>query len=184
MGAVIPALATLFAPAAATTAAVGTGAVAAGAAAGVGAGASTIGAIAAGASTGAMGTAAAGGLLGSGWLGTIGGGLVAGLGQGMMAKQEAKDEERRELESEQRREDSYKGVGQSMRFWEQDSLGDDENPNAVDPGFQRADANSNENLRVGQRENPARMGEKFRNRKASRPERFRYDRAAGQIVPA
>lgn len=177
---IFPALATVFAPAAAGTAAATVGAGAA--AAGVGAGAGAIGAAAAGASTGVIGTATAGGLLGSGWLGTVGGGLIAGLGQGLMAKKEQKEDERRELEGEQRREDRYKGAGQAMRFWEQDNLGDDENPNAVNPGFQRADPNSNKNLAVGQIEGPSRLGEKYRSRQPKRQERFRYDRNAGQIV--
>lgn len=180
MGMVFPALATVFAPAAAGTA-VATAGVGA-AAAGVGAGAASIGAVAAGASTGAIGAATAGGFLGSGWLGTVGGGLIAGLGQGMIAKNEQKEDERRELESEQRREDRYKGAGQAMRFWEQDNFGDDENPNAVDPGFQRADPTSNKNLAVGQIEGRTRLGEKYRSRKSNRQERFRYDRNAGQIV--
>lgn len=100
------------------------------------------------------------------------------------ARQERAEDEQNRRDEEQRRRDSYVGAGKALRFWEQESLGDDNNPNAVDPGFQRADATSNEDLRVGQREQPSRLGEKFRNRKASRPERFRYDSSAGQIVPA
>ena len=178
MGAVIPALATVFAPAAGGAAAAGAGAGVAGAA----------GAAAGGAAAAGAGVAAGAGLgsaLGTGWLGTIAGGVISGVGSGLIAKKEAKAAERRDKEEYQRRQDSYQGAGEAMRFWEQESLGDDDNPNASDPGFQRADANSNENLRVGQTEQAPRMGEKFRTRKAAnRPERFRYDRSAGQIVPA
>ena len=141
MGAVAPALGTLFAPAAAGTAAAGTGIV-----------------------------------------GTIAGGLISGIGAGLIKKAEYKEEERSRIAEEKRREERYFGVGDAVRFWDAENGGSEENDTSR-AGFQRADPRSNESLPVGTAEKRPRMGEKFRNRQKTTPERFRYDRAAGQIVP-
>ncbi|MDE4189680.1 hypothetical protein [Phaeobacter gallaeciensis] len=155
----LPALGTIFAPAAGA----GAAAAGAGAAAAAGAGAAA-----------AAGTSA---------FATIMGGVVSGIGTAMMKKNEYKQEEAMREAEDRRVRDSYEGAGDAVRFWDQGQNPESEQAASTN-NFERADAQSNEGLRVGQTEKRQRLGEQYRNRMETGAKRFRYDRNAGQIVQA
>ena len=122
-------------------------------------------------------------VFGAGGLGAkLVGGLVSGLGAGLMKKSAYKAEERARIEQEQRLEATYEGVGDAVRFW-------DQQPNdsaSIDPDYQRTDPNSNKNLRVGQREQSQLPGQQYRiaaTTSKPRTPAYQYDPQSGQIVP-
>ena len=124
----------------------------------------------------AAGTAASAGA-------TILGGIVSGIGSGMMKKKEYEREEAMAEAEDRRVRDSYEGAGAAVRFWDQGQNPESEQAASTN-NFERADAQSNEGLRVGQTEKRQRLGEQYRNRMETGAKRFRYDRNAGQIVQA
>lgn len=114
---------------------------------------------------------------------TIMGGVVSGIGTAMMKKNEYKQEEAMREAEDRRVRDSYEGAGDAVRFWDQGQSPEAEQAASTN-NFERADAQSNEGLRVGQTEKRKRLGEQYRNRMETGAKRFRYDRNAGQIVQA
>lgn len=114
---------------------------------------------------------------------TILGGVIAGLGQGLMERQREKAAQREDEAREDRKAERYEGAGDAVRFWNQDQATPSGEQASGTNQFERADANSNENLSLGQREQRQRPGEQYRRRQTPGGERFRYDRNSAQIVP-
>lgn len=114
---------------------------------------------------------------------TIAGGLISGLGAGIMKGKERKDEERSRVAEEERRQASYNGAGEAVRFWDSDSSPENDTQ-AAGPEFQRVDAQSNNDLALGQREQPKKLGQQYRNQKPGNGRTFRYDPQKRAIVPA
>lgn len=127
------------------------------------------------------GVAAAG--AGASAFATIMGGVVSGIGSALMKKNEYKAENEMREAEDRRVRDSYEGAGDAVRFWDQRQSPEGEQATSTNK-FERADAQSNEALRVGQTEQRLRLGEQYRTRMQAGAKRFRYDRNAGQIVQA
>lgn len=159
MGAIIPAIGTLFTS-------VGT------ALGGATAGAVTTGAV----------TAGAAGIFSGGGLGLLGG-LVGGLGAGMMEKKRLEEKEAQEIRAEERLSASYAGAGDAMRFWQDVPEEEAQSAAGNDPEYYRADPNSNESLRVGQKEKTVLPGQQFKTEQKPKGV-YRYDQQTGTIVRA
>lgn len=153
MTAVVAAIGTMFAPAAAGGAAVAAG----------------------GAAAAAGGIFAAGG---AGW--SVLGGIASGLGSAMLQKKEAAERERMQIGEEQRLADSYAGSGEATRFWDQqanDSASIDpeyQRPDAMSNSGNRVGQKETKVLPGQQYRLPDANQPK-------QPKRY-YDRATGQIV--
>lgn len=165
MSAILPGLATVFAPAGAAA----------------GAGAAAAGAAGAGAAAAAGGVAAAG-MAGSG-MGLIGS-ILSGVGQGLFARAEMRAEERQQRRMEERREARYEGAGQAARFWSDD----EEDATITNEGaeYQRADPTEpldrpgNETGQAGERfRRPAAPGGNQRIRNRYNPQSGRIEQVQG-----
>lgn len=125
------------------------------------------------------GGGAAAGVAGGGFLSTIIGGVISGIGAGMARKAESKDEERKAIAEETRKEERYSGVGQATRLWENEA------PTAgggIDPEYQRVQPQDYGNARVGSGfDRQMSAGERFRDRSASDRTRPTYDPAKRRI---
>lgn len=108
---------------------------------------------------------------------TLIGGAIAGWGQAKMAEADRKEDERQRIAEEQRIKDSYAGVGEAGQFWNPPN----ENDASQGQDYERADAKSNFDTAVGQKENRGRLGQQYRTQTAQTP-RFQYDEATGRIV--
>lgn len=105
------------------------------------------------------------------------GGAIAGWGQAKMQEADRKEDERQRIAEEQRIKDSYAGVGEAGQFWDPPN----ENDASQGQNYERADAKSNFDTAVGQKESRARLGQQYRTQAAQTP-RFQYDEATGRIV--
>lgn len=108
------------------------------------------------------------------------GGAISGIGMAKMKEAEMREEERQQIGEEDRLKETYEGAGDAMRFWDNQ----DQNKNNFSQGakYERADAMSNKNLAVGQREQRRQPGQQFRTPQKTQAPRYKYDRNSGQIV--
>jgi len=99
---------------------------------------------------------------------------------GKMTEAKMEKEEGFRIAEEKRMQDSYAGAGDAVKFW--NDTGQDTNNAEQGQQYERADAQSNQNLSLGQRETRQLPGQQYRSTAQQKPKRYKYDPQTSSIV--